>query len=125
LEVLGAAIFGGFGGRDSRGGGNIISLIVLAVITPLIATIIQLAISRSREYLADATGAKIIQNSSGLASALEKLEAGAKNQPMRNVNRATAHMFIVSPLRGRGLMSLLSTHPNMSIRVQKLRNMKF
>ncbi|MCH8003492.1 MAG: zinc metalloprotease HtpX [Nanoarchaeota archaeon] len=120
-----AAIFGGFGGRDSRGGGNIISLIVLAVITPLIATIIQLAISRSREYLADATGAKIIQNSSGLASALEKLEEGAKSHPMRNANRATAHMFIVSPLRGGSFLKLLSTHPPMKIRIQKLNNMKF
>jgi len=120
-----AAIFGGFGGRDSRGGGNIVSLLVLAIVTPLIAMIIQLAISRSREYLADATGAKIVQNSSGLASALEKLEAGAKSHPMRNANRATAHMFIVSPLRGGSFLKLLSTHPPMNIRIQKLNNMKF
>jgi len=116
-----AAIFGGRG-RDS---GNIVSLLVLAIITPLVATIIQLAISRSREYLADATGARIMQSSSGLASALEKLEAGAKNHPMRNVNQATAHMFIVSPLRGGAFLKLLSTHPPMNLRIQKLRNMKF
>jgi len=120
-----AAIFGGFGGRDSRGGGNIISLIVLAVITPLIATIIQLTISRSREYLADATGARIVQNSSGLANALEKLEAGAKSHPMRNANQATAHMFIVSPLRGGRFLKLLSTHPSMNERIKRLNNMKF
>jgi|TARA_B100001964_G_scaffold237493_1_gene301129 heat shock protein HtpX len=120
-----AAIFGGFGGRDSRGSGNIISLILLAIITPLIATIIQLAISRSREYLADTTGAKIVQNSNGLASALEKLEAGAKSHPMRNANQATAHMFIVSPLRGGGLFKFFSTHPPMNERVKRLNSMKF
>ncbi len=120
-----AAIFGGFGGRDRGGGGNIISLIALAIITPLIATIIQLAISRSREYLADATGAKIIGNSSGLASALEKLEAGAKAHPMRNANQATAHMFIISPLRGGAFVKLFSTHPLVSIRIQRLKDMKF
>jgi len=120
-----AAIFGGFGGRDSRGGGNIVSLIVLAIITPLIATIIQLAISRSREFLADATGAEIIHNPLGLASALEKLEAGAKSNPMRNVNQATAHMFIVSPLRGGLFLKLLSTHPDVQKRIKKLRAMNF
>ncbi len=116
-----AAIFGGRG-RDS---GNIVSLLVLAIITPLVATIIQLAISRSREYLADATGARIMQSSSGLASALEKLEAGAKNHPMRNVNQATAHMFIVSPLRGGGLVKFFSTHPDVQSRVKRLRAMTF
>jgi|TARA_B100001964_G_C14247740_1_gene608324 heat shock protein HtpX len=120
-----AALFGGFGGRDREGGSNIVSLIVLAIITPLIATIIQLAISRSREYLADTTGANIVQNSSGLASALEKLEAGAKNHPMRNVNQATAHMFIVSPLRGGGLVKFFSTHPDVQSRVKRLRAMTF
>lgn len=120
-----SAIFGGFGGDRDRGGGNIISLLVLAIITPIVATIIQLAISRSREYLADATGAKIINNSNGLASALEKLEAGARNHPMRNVNQATAHMFIVSPLRGGSFLKLLSTHPPMNERIKRLNSMKF
>jgi len=95
------------------------------VVEIIVATIIQLAISRSREYLADATGAKIINNSYGLASALEKLEAGARNHPMRNVNQATAHMFIVSPLRGGSFLKLLSTHPPMNERIKRLNSMKF
>lgn len=120
-----AAIFGGFGGRDSRGGGNLVSLLLLAIVTPLIAMIIQLAISRSREYLADATGAKIVQNSNGLASALEKLHNDVSRHPMKLGNQATAHLFIANPFSARGVMALLSTHPNMNSRVQKLRNMKF
>ena len=116
-----AAIFGGRG-RDS---GNLVSLIVLAIITPLIATIIQLAISRSREYLADATGAKIVQNSNGLASALEKLHSDVKRHPMRLGNQSTAHLFISNPFRARGIMKLLSTHPPMNERVRRLNSMKF
>jgi len=119
-----AAIFGGFGGRD-RDGGNIVSLIVLAIVTPLIATIIQLAISRSREYLADATGANIVKNSNGLASALEKLHNDTKQHPLKFGNQATAHLFIANPFSARGIMSLLSTHPPMNVRIQKLNNMKF
>ena len=116
-----AAIFGGRG-RDS---GNLVSLIVLAIITPLIATIIQLAISRSREYLADATGAKIVQNSNGLASALEKLHSDVKRNPMKLGNQSTAHLFISNPFRARGIMKLLSTHPPMEERIRKLNSMKF
>ena len=116
-----AAIFGGRG-RDS---GNLVSLIVLAIITPLIATIIQLAISRSREYLADATGAKIVQNSNGLASALEKLHSDVKRHPMKLGNQSTAHLFISNPFRTRGIMKLLSTHPPMDERVRRLNSMKF
>ena len=119
-----AAIFGGFGGRN-RDSGNIISLLLLAIVTPLIAMIIQLAISRSREYLADSTGAKIIQNSNGLASALEKLENNVKTHPMRLGNQATAHLFITNPFRGGAMMALLSTHPPMNIRIQRLKSMKF
>ena len=100
-------------------------LIVLAIITPLIATIIQLAISRSREYHADATGANFIKNSDGLASALAKLEQGVKTHPMRIGNNATAHMFILNPFRARGVMKLLSTHPPMQTRINKLKSMKF
>jgi len=116
-----AAIFGGRG-RDS---GNMASLLVLAIITPLMAMVIQFAISRSREYLADATGAKIVQNSAGLASALEKLGQDGKRNPMRLGNQATAHLFISNPFRARGVMKLLSTHPPMDKRIQKLNNMKF
>jgi len=116
-----AAIFGG----RSREGGNMLQLIVLAIITPLIATIIQLAISRSREYLADSTGASILKNPKGLASALEKLEQSAKVNPMRLGNQSTAHLFISNPFRSRGIMALLSTHPKMSERIRRLNNMKF
>jgi heat shock protein HtpX len=115
------AIFGGRG-RDN---GGMIQLLVLAIITPLIATIIQLAISRSREYLADATGARIVNNSSGLASALEKLHNDVSRHPMRLGNQATAHLFIANPFRSGGILKLLSTHPPMEQRVQKLRSMKF
>lgn len=118
-----AAIFGGFGGRD-RDGGNIVSLLVLAIITPLVATIIQLAISRSREYLADETGAKIVRSPFGLASALEKLEHDSKRHPMRFGNPSTAHLFITNPFRARGLVKFFSTHPPMQERIKRLKNLK-
>jgi heat shock protein HtpX len=118
-----AAIFGGFGGRDQDNGNNLVQLLVLAVVMPLIATIIRLAISRSREYLADETGAKIIHNPMALASALEKLEAGAKHSPMKDATEATAHMFIVNPFSGKGFISLLSTHPSTESRVKRLKAM--
>src|SRR3989344_7325631 len=86
-----------FGGRD-REHSNVLSLILLAIITPLIATIIQLAISRSREYMADATGAGIVKNSKGLASALEKLHSDVKKHPMMLGGQATLHMFIANPI---------------------------
>ncbi len=112
-----AAIFGGFG-RDDDGGG-IIEFLVLAILTPVLATIIQLAISRSREYLADSSAAKILHNGRGLASALKKLEAGAKHVPMKRGNPSTAHMFIVNPFKG-GLVSLFMTHPPASERIKRL-----
>jgi len=120
-----AAIFGGFGGRDSRGGGNLVSLLLLAIVTPLIAMIIQLAISRSREYLADATGAKIVQNSNGLASALEKLHNDVSRHPLKFGNQSTAHLFIMNPFKASFMMNLLSTHPNFQTRVNRLKAMKF
>ncbi len=119
-----AAMFGGFGGRDREGGGNLVSLIVLAIVTPLIATIIQLAITRSREFLADETGAKIIRSPFRLASALEKLEHDAKRHPMRFGNPSTAHLFITNPFRARGLVKFFSTHPPMHERIKRLKNMR-
>ncbi|MAE42288.1 protease HtpX [Candidatus Woesearchaeota archaeon] len=113
-----------FGGRD-RDSGNMASMLVLAIITPLIAMIIQLAISRSREYLADATGANMLKNPDGLASALAKLEQGVKTHPMKLGNNATAHMFIANPFRAGGIMKLLSTHPPMQTRINKLKSLKF
>jgi len=119
-----AAIFGGFGGRDNERGGNLISLLVLAILTPIIAMIIQLAISRSREYLADETGAKTIKDPHALASALAKLEQGVKQQPLRFGNPTTASLFIVNPFSAKGLTGLFSTHPPMEKRIARLKGMK-
>jgi len=105
-----SAIFGGRGGGDSRGGAGAIGLIAMSILAPFAAMIIQMAISRSREYLADATGAGFAGNPQGLARALEKLGRYSKKIPM-DANPSTAHMFIVNPLSGRSLMGLFSTHP--------------
>jgi heat shock protein HtpX len=119
-----AAIFGGLGGRsdDDEGGGNMIGLIVMAILAPLAATIIQMAISRSREFMADTGGAKISGKPYGLASALEKISRAGQQIPM-DANPQTAHMFIVNPLSGRALMNLFSTHPPVEERVARLRKM--
>jgi heat shock protein HtpX len=116
-----AAIFGG--GRDDDRG-NIFGLLALAIITPIIAMIIQLAISRSREYLADETGAKIVKNPNHLADALLKLESGCAHNPLRMGSEATSSLFIVNPFSAKGMMHLLSTHPPMQERVKRLREMR-
>lgn len=116
-----AAIFGG--GRNSEGGNNLIGLIILGILTPILALIIQLAISRSREFLADSSGAKLIRDPNGLADALTKLHSGVKVHPMKNTKLGTAHMFIVNPLSGKSILNILSTHPSMELRVGKLRSM--
>lgn len=112
-----------FGDRD-REGGNALGMLMLAILTPLIATIIQLSISRSREYLADETGAKVIKNPEALASALHKLDASIKKSPMRFGSPSTAHLFIANPFSSRGFVNLLSTHPPMDERVRRLRILK-
>jgi heat shock protein HtpX len=117
-----AAIFGGFG-RDDNEGGNPIALIALAIIAPIAAMLVQMAISRSREYEADKGGAKLCGNPYYLANALRKLEMANQTRPMHRVNEATAHMFIVSPLRGGGVAALFSTHPPMAERIKRLENM--
>ncbi len=119
-----AAIFGG-GARDDEegGGGNILVLIVMSILAPFAALLIQMAISRSREYLADDTGARLSGNPLSLASALEKLNYAAHKLPMQEVKPATAHIFTVSPLTGGGLLSLFSTHPPIEERIQRLRAM--
>jgi len=118
-----AAIFG-TGGRDNNGGG-LMQLLVLAILTPLIATIIQLAISRSREYLADATGAETIKDSKALARGLQKIHAGIAQHPMRGGNKATASLFIDNPFTSGAFFKLFSTHPPMEERVKRLNEMKF
>ncbi len=115
-----AAIFGGGRGNDEEGGMGGLGLIVMSILAPIGAMIIQMGISRSREYLADATGARYAGGSQGLASALEKLGAYAKQLPMA-ANPSTAHMFIVNPLSGKSLMSLFSTHPPLEQRIARLR----
>ena len=119
-----SAIFGGFGGDRDRGN-SLLQLIILGIVTPLIATLIQLAISRSREYIADETGARIVKNPLGLASALEKLEEDGKRYPMRFGSPATAHLFISNPFRSVGFLKLFSTHPPVPLRVKRLKEMKF
>ena len=117
-----SAIFGGGGNSDDEGGGaGFIGLIAMSIIAPMAAMIIQMAISRSREYLADATGASFAGNPEGLARALEKLGAYSKRVPM-NANPSTAHMFIVNPLSGKSMMSLFSTHPPLENRIARLRS---
>ncbi|MDO9230201.1 MAG: zinc metalloprotease HtpX [Syntrophales bacterium] len=119
-----AAMFGGAGRDDDEGGGsNIVGLILMAVLAPIAATLIQMAISRSREYLADAGGAKISGKPYGLAGALEKLSRASQTMPMA-ANPSTAHMFIVNPLTGRSLMNLFSTHPPIDERIARLRSMR-
>jgi heat shock protein HtpX len=118
-----AAIFGGGRSDDEDNGGGIIGLIAMAILAPLAATVIQMAISRSREYLADASGARITKNPYGLAAALEKLTKASKIIPM-NANPSTAHLFIVNPLTGKSLMNLFSTHPPLEERIARLRSMK-
>lgn len=117
------AIFGGMG-RD-RDSGNILELLVLAILAPLLATIIRLAISRSREYLADESGAKLVHNSKGLASALGKLHNNIQHNPLKFGNEVTSHLFIVNPFKKRSLLSLFSTHPNVISRIKKLEDLKF
>jgi heat shock protein HtpX len=117
-----AAIFGG-GGRDrddDRGG--IFGLLFMAIVAPIGAMLVQMAVSRSREYLADETGAKVCGKPLSLARALEKISGISREVPM-HATPATAHMFIVSPLTGGGLLSLFSTHPPVEKRVERLRAM--
>ena len=118
-----AAIFGGVSRDDDDSGGGMIGLILTAILAPIAATIIQMAISRSREYMADDGGARISGKPYGLAGALEKLSRATQALPM-NAEPATAHMFIVNPLTGRSLMNLFSTHPPIEERIARLRSMR-
>lgn len=112
------AMLGGFGGRDDRDGG-ILGLLVMTLVAPIAALVIQMAVSRSREYAADATGAHIAGSPHGLARALEKLGTYSKRIPMQS-NPATSHMFIVKPLSRGGVMGLFSTHPPLEERIRRL-----
>jgi heat shock protein HtpX len=120
-----AAWFGGGRSDDEEGGGagSLAGMLLLAILAPIAAMLIQMAISRAREYVADATGARICRKPWALASALEKLDRAGKMLPLE-ANPATAHMFIVNPLSGKSLLSLFSTHPPMEERVARLRAMR-
>jgi heat shock protein HtpX len=118
-----AAIFGGGRDRDEEGGG-LLGILVMAIVAPLAAMLIQMAISRSREYAADKGGAEVSGNPLYLANALRKLETANRQIPM-DANPATAHMFIVNPLTGGGLMSLFSTHPPIEERIKRLESMVY
>ncbi len=115
-----------FGGRQNgEGGGNIFATLLMAILAPIAAALIQMAISRSREYAADAGGAKLCGHPLWLASALLKLEQANKRMPMpaAGAHPTTAHLFTVNPLRGGGFATLFSTHPRTEDRVKRLREM--
>jgi heat shock protein HtpX len=116
-----AAMFGGVGGRDDRegGSGGVLGLLFMAILAPIAAVVIQMAVSRSREYAADATGASLAGTPNGLARALEKLSLASKRIPM-DASPATSHMFIVNPLSGRAFLNLFSTHPPIEERIRRL-----
>jgi heat shock protein HtpX len=120
-------IFGGMGGRDDEHGGGIADLAVgllMIILAPIAATIIQLAISRAREFEADAAGAQISGHPLALASALQKLEATVQMRPM-HVSESAAHLFIVNPLGGGGWVNLFRTHPTTEERVRRLEAMAY
>jgi len=113
-------------GRDDEDGGGLAGLVgtvAMAILAPIMAMLIQMAVSRSREYLADATGAEICGKPRALASALGRLQNASHQLPMHDAKPATAHMFIVNPLTGGGMMSLFSTHPPMEERIARLQAM--
>lgn len=112
-----------FGGRDEDSGSAFSSLVLL-ILSPIIAVLIQLAISRSREFMADAGGAKISGQPLALAGALSKLNSASKQIPMRNAETSTAHMFIVSPFSGKSMMKLFSTHPPVEERIKRLKEIE-
>lgn len=114
-----------FGGRRNSSGGGLAMLVqILAIIfAPLAALVVKMAISRTREYKADESAARITGNPDGLANALRKMERQAKGNPME-VNEATSHMFIINPLSGEGMTKLFSTHPTTEDRIEKLEGLK-
>lgn len=117
-----SALFGGFGGDDDEGGGNFLVVLIVSMLAGVAALLIQMAISRSREYLADHGGAQLTHQPRSLADALRKLDHAARRIPM-NANPSTAHLFIVNPLRGKGLVTLFSTHPPLEERIRRLEAM--
>ncbi len=118
------AMFGGMRNSDddNGGGANMIGALLMAILAPIAAMLIQMAISRSREYAADESGARMCGKPLSLANALNKLSVGVANHPMQNGNPSTAHLFIVNPFKG-GIAGLFSTHPPMEERIKRLQNL--
>lgn len=116
------AMLGGFGGRGRRN--NIVVILVMSIVAPLAAMIIQLAISRSREYKADRSAAELTGRPLALASALQKLQKAAEQRPLQRGDRQTAHLFIVNPFSKGGFSKLFSTHPSVEDRIQELKKLK-
>ena len=116
-----SAIFGGMGGRGRDT--NFIGLLIVAIVMPIAATLVRAAISRTREFQADATGAHTSGDPLALASALQKLELGAQKQPMK-IAEGASHLFIVNPLSGKNLAGLFSTHPPMAERIRRLQDIR-
>jgi len=118
-------MFGGFGGRDERnqGAGGLVAGLLMIILAPIAATLIQLAVSRSREYEADHTGAEVSGDPMALASALRKLEQATKVIPSQTAQPAFAHLYIVNPLSGQALGTLFSTHPPLEERIRRLEAM--
>jgi heat shock protein HtpX len=117
------ALFGAGRGDDEEGSGGLAGTLIMAIIAPLAAMLIQMAVSRSREYLADESGARICGRPLALADALRKLHTASQVLPMQEARPATAHMFIVNPLTGGSLLKLFSTHPPMEERIARLEAM--
>jgi len=117
------AVMFGTGSRGRREGSNVIGVLIMSIIAPIVALLIQLAVSRSREYQADESGARICHSPISLANALKKLTQASKLMPMHGANPSTAHLFIVNPLSGAGLINLFSTHPPLEERIKKLQEM--
>lgn len=115
-----ATIFGMGRGDDEEGGGSMLGGLAMAIIAPIAAMLIQMAVSRSREFMADADGAKLCGNPKALARALQKLQQSATAAPMEEATPATSHMFIVNPLTANKLASLFSTHPATEARISRL-----
>jgi heat shock protein HtpX len=127
ISILGTmarwgAIFGGYGRDGQGGGGNILVVLAVSMLAGIAAMFVQMAISRSREFEADAGAARLLGDPTPMISALRKLEVGAQRVPLE-ANPATAHMFIVSPLSGGGISKLFSTHPSVEDRVQRLQGL--
>jgi heat shock protein HtpX len=118
-----AMFFGGGRRSDDRDGGSALGGLVALIVAPLAAMLIQMAVSRSREYEADASGARLVGYPDGLAGALRKLQAAAPRIPLQGAQPATAHLFIVNPLSGRSLMNMFSTHPPLEERIERLMSM--